>query len=80
MKLDQRFCRDSRSINKIDKSNEERVYLRRLAMEKMKKKRALTCEAIQPIDHAILFKVILLVNMSVIAIGFILAQLDIEER
>ena len=27
MKLDQRFCRDSRSIDKIDKSDKERVYL-----------------------------------------------------
>jgi len=26
-KLDQRFCRDSRSIDKIDKGDEERVYL-----------------------------------------------------
>jgi len=43
-----------------------------LAMEEIKK-RALTYEAIQPIDHAMLFKVILLVNTLVIAIGFILA-------
>jgi len=77
VKLDQRFCRDSRSIDKIDKSNEERVHLGRLAMEEMKK-RVLTCETIQPIDHTMLLKVILLVNTSVIAIGFILAQLDIE--
>jgi len=28
-KLDQRFCRDSRSIDKIDKSDKERVYLGR---------------------------------------------------
>jgi len=29
MKLDQRFCRDSRSINKIDKGNKKRVNLGR---------------------------------------------------
>ena len=28
-KLDQRFCRDSRSIDKIDKSDKERVHLGR---------------------------------------------------
>ena len=49
----------------------------RLAIEKMKKCVS-TYEAIQPIDHAMPFKVILLVYMSVIAVGFILAQLDIE--
>ena len=41
-------------------------------MEEMKKSVS-TYEAIQPIDHAMPFKVILLVDMSVIAVGFILA-------
>ena len=50
----------------------------KLAMEEMKK-RVSTCEAIQPIDHAIPFKVILSVDTLVIAVGFILAQLDTEE-
>ena len=50
----------------------------RLAIEKMKKCVS-TYEAIQPIDHAIPFKVILSVDTLVIAVGFILAQLDTEE-
>jgi len=49
----------------------------KLGMEEIKK-RVSTCEAIRPIDHAMLFKVILLVDMSVIAVGFILVQLDAE--
>jgi len=49
----------------------------RLAMEEIKK-RVSTYEAIQPIDHSMPFKMILLVDMSVIAVGFILAQLDVE--
>jgi len=41
-----------------------------------KKKRVSTCEVIQSINHTLLFDVILSVNTSVIAVGFILAQLD----
>lgn len=51
----------------------------KLTMKEMKK-RASTCEAIQPIDHAMPFKVILSVDMLVIAVGFILVQLDTEEQ
>jgi len=51
----------------------------KLAMEEMKK-RVSICEAIQPIDHAMPFKVILLVDTLVIAVGFILVQLDAEGR
>lgn len=47
----------------------------KLAMEEMKK-RVATCEAIRPIDHSLPFDVILSVDTSVIAVGFILAQLD----
>lgn len=50
-----------------------------LAMEEMKK-RVSTCEAIRPIDHSLPFPVILSVDTSVIAVGFILAQLDAEKR
>jgi len=41
-----------------------------------KKKRVSTCKVIQSINHALLFDVILSMNTSVIAVGFILAQLD----
>jgi len=41
-----------------------------------KKKRVSTCEVIRSINHTLLFDVILSVNTSVIAVGFILAQLD----
>jgi len=45
----------------------------KLAIEKMKE-RVATCEAIQPIDHSLPFEVILSIDTSVIAVGFILAQ------
>jgi len=47
----------------------------RSAMEEMKKQVS-TCEVIRPIDHSLPFDVILSVDTSVIAVGFILAQLD----
>jgi len=47
------------------------------AMKEMKK-RITTCEVIRPVDHLLLFNVILSVDTSVIAVGFILAQLDAE--
>jgi len=45
----------------------------KLAMKEMKE-RVATCEAIQPIDHSLLFEVILSIDTSVIAVEFILAQ------
>jgi len=51
----------------------------KLAMEKIKK-RVSTCEAIQPIDYTMPFKVILSVDTLVIVVGFILVQLDAEGR
>jgi len=41
-----------------------------------KKKRVSTCKVIRSINHTLLFDVILSVNTSVIAVGFILVQLD----
>jgi len=49
----------------------------KLAMKEMKE-RVTTCEAIQPIDHSLSFEVILSIDTSVIAVGFILAQRDVE--
>ena len=48
----------------------------RLVMEEIKKKRVSTCEVIRSINHTLLFNVILSVDTSVIAVGFILVQLD----
>jgi len=42
------------------------------------KERVVTCKAIQPIDHFLSFEVILSIDTSVIAVGFILAQRDME--
>ena len=56
-----------------------RVTKGKLAMEEMKE-RVSTCKAIRPVDHLLLFNVILSVDTSVIVVGFILAQLDAEER
>jgi len=47
----------------------------KLAMKEMKE-RVATCEAIRPIDHSLSFEVILSIDTSVIAVGFILAQRD----
>ncbi|KAJ3576938.1 hypothetical protein NP233_g70 [Leucocoprinus birnbaumii] len=43
-------------------------------------RRVSTCEALRPIDHSFPFDVILSVDALVIAVGFILAQLDGEGR
>lgn len=43
------------------------------------KKQVVTCEAIWPINYSFSFDIILSVDTSVIAVGFILAQLDVEE-
>ena len=51
----------------------------KLAMKEMKE-RVATCKAIRPIDHSLSFEVILSVDTSVIAVGFILAQRDAEGR
>jgi len=51
----------------------------KLAMKEMKE-RVATCKAIRPIDHSLSFEVILSVDTSVIAVGFILAQRDVEGR
>lgn len=45
------------------------------SMEEVKK-RVANCEAIRPIDHTLPFPIILSVDTSVIAVGFILAQLS----
>jgi len=50
----------------------------KLVMKEMKE-RVATCEAIQLIDYSLSFEVILSVDTSVIAVGFILAQRDVEE-
>jgi len=44
----------------------------KLVMKEMKE-RVATCEAIRPIDYSLSFEVILSVDTSVIAVGFILA-------
>lgn len=46
-----------------------------VAMEEVKAKVAM-CEIIQPIDHTLPYNVILSINTSVIAIGYVLAQLN----
>jgi len=51
----------------------------KLAMKEIKE-RVATCEAIRPIDHSLLFEVILSIDTSVIAVGFILAQRDADRR
>ncbi|KXN91614.1 hypothetical protein AN958_12732 [Leucoagaricus sp. SymC.cos] len=51
----------------------------KLAMNETKK-RVSTCEAIRPIDHSLPFPIILSVSTLVIAVGFILAQLDRENQ
>jgi hypothetical protein len=51
----------------------------REAMEKVKR-RVANCEAICPINYSQPFPVVLRVDTSIIAVGFILAQLDKEGR
>jgi len=63
-------------LTKLMKVTKEKFFWgeeQKLAMEKMKE-RVATCEAIQPIDHFLPFEVILSIDMSVIAVKFILAQ------
>jgi len=51
----------------------------KLVMKEIKE-RVATCEAIQLIDHFFLFEVILSIDTSVIAVGFILTQRDVKGR
>ncbi|KXN84079.1 Pol polyprotein, partial [Leucoagaricus sp. SymC.cos] len=51
----------------------------KLAMNRMKECIS-TCKAIRPIDHSLPFDIILSIDTSVITVGFILAQLNVENR
>jgi len=70
------FAEVADPLTKLTKVTKGEFFWRekqKLAIEKMKE-RVATCEAIQPIDHSLPFEVILSIDMSVIAVGFILAQ------
>jgi len=62
-------------LTRVTKSKFKWEEEQRLAMEEMKK-RVFTCAAIRPIDHTLPFDVILSMDTSVIAVGFILVQVS----
>jgi len=76
----QSFAEVADPLTKLTRITKEKFSWREeqaSAIREMKEHIA-TCEAIQPMDHSLPFDVILSVDTSVIAVGFILAQLNVK--